>query len=88
VVEHPTTVPAIVQLRPPPGAFTIAQTPARVAVAPVHAPPQQSNCVRHASPVCLQNDVAALHLPPMHPPEQHSPLPPLVLPDALQLPPL
>jgi hypothetical protein len=42
----------------------------------------------HASPFCLQNDVAVLQTPPMHPFEQHSAFDVHVLPDALQAPPL
>jgi hypothetical protein len=54
-------------------------------VAPVHVPPQHSVATVQASPFCLQYDVAALHLPPMQPCEQHSESPPQVLPEALQL---
>src|SRR4051812_14940275 len=73
---------------PPPGAATVAQTPACVAVAPEHVPPQHSVATVHASPFCLQYDVVALHLPPMQPFEQHSASAAQVLPDALQTPPL
>jgi hypothetical protein len=83
-----TTVPAIVHAVPPPGAATVPQVPACVAVAPTQLPPQHWVLAVHASLSCLQNDVAALQVPPMQPFEQHSELAAQVLPDALQAPPL
>jgi hypothetical protein len=82
------TVPETVHERPPPPAATRAQAP------DVHAPPQHCEAEVHASPICLQYDVAVLHTPLMQPFEQHSrsalawviPAPPQVLPDALQRP--
>ena len=47
-------------------------------------PPQHSVLTAHASPFCLQYDVAVLHLPPMQPSEQHSESAAQVLPEALQ----
>jgi hypothetical protein len=57
--------------------------PAADAVAPVHAPLQHWLFWLHASLICLHHDVAKLHLPPMHPKEQHSELAAQVLPAAL-----
>jgi hypothetical protein len=68
---HVVTVPAMMQLRPPPGGATRAQVPACVDVAPTQLPPQQSSELRHASPFCRQYEVVALHFPPMQPFEQH-----------------
>lgn len=82
LVVHDVTVPAMVQLRPPPGGSTVPQEPACVAVAPKQAPPQQSSELTHASPFCLQYDVVALHFPEMQPFEQHSLFAVHVLPDA------
>jgi hypothetical protein len=73
---------------PPPGAATVAQTPACVAVAPTQLPPQHWVLDVHASLFCRQNDVAVLQTPPMQPFEQHSELAAQELPDALQAPPL
>jgi hypothetical protein len=71
---------------PPPGAATVVQVPAWVALKPVQVPPQHWALAVQASPFCLQNDVAVLHLPPMQPFEQHSESAPQVLPDALHAP--
>ena len=87
-LEHATTVPETVHPKPPPGAATIAQTPACVAVAPTQLPPQHWVLAVQASLSCLQNDVAVLQTPPMQPFEQHSESAAHVLPDALQTPPL
>jgi hypothetical protein len=78
----------MVHPRPPPGAATIPHEPACVAVAPVQAPPQHCVLAVHASPFCLQNDVATLQVPPMQPFEQHSASAAQLLPDALHAPPL
>ena len=85
---HATTVPEIVHEVPPPGAATVVQMPACVAVAPVQVPPQHCVLEVHASLFCLQNDVAALQTLPMQPFEQHSESAAQVLPDALQTLPL
>ena len=55
-----------------------------MAVAPVQVPPQHSVLTVQASPFCRQYDVAALHVPPMQPPEQQSAFAAQVLPEALQ----
>ena len=81
-------MPESVHEVPPPGAATVVQTPACVAVAPVHVPPQHCELAVHASLFCLQYEVAALQTPPTQPFEQHSELAAHVLPDALQAPPL
>ena len=50
----------------------------------MQVPPQHCVLAMHASPFCLQYDVAVLHVPPMQPPEQQSVFAAQVLPDALQ----
>ena len=87
-LEQATTVPEMVHAVPPPGALTVVQMPAWVAVRPVQVPPQHCVLDVQESLFCLQNDVAVLQTPPMQPFEQHSELAAQVLPDALQTPPL
>lgn len=81
VVEHATTVPAMVQVTPPPGAFTVEQMPG-VVVLPLHLPPQHCVLSVQVSPFCLQYDVAVLQTLLMQPFEQHCESELQVLPDA------
>jgi hypothetical protein len=46
-------------------------------------PPQHSASAVHVSPLCVQYDGLFEHTPALQNCEQHSPLPPHVLPDVL-----
>lgn len=57
--------------------------PSDAPLAFMQEPPQHSLSRLQASPFCVQNEGAPLHTPFEHRPEQHSALPPHVLPDVL-----
>lgn len=84
MLEQATTVPDIVQLRPPPPAAVLAQRPAWFAVAPTQLPPQHWLSFVHASLFWRQYEVAVLQTLLMQPFEQHSVFVVQVLPEALQ----